>query len=155
VPARRMLFLHKASLPTSVLDRARLSRPCWRRWKKQSGSAWPELRTWLYAPKPYRSSHKSPPDGIQPTKAMRAFQRHASINAVLKAARKLEEEGSPPVGLRPGPARNVTDSGGLLDPKQVFDWLDQYERHTWFRTWLLQGEALPSEVTLVTLRQSN
>jgi len=85
VPAQAMRLLNKAAQLSSVAKRASSSETVWYRWQRDAGSAWPELRDWLY------HERSEPPDGVEITQAMLDVRSELTLEKIVEAARQLSQ----------------------------------------------------------------
>jgi hypothetical protein len=139
VPTEDMWNVHEASKPSSVSERAGLGRAD--RWIENHSERWPWLVDWLY----WSCEIPAEADGFEPTDAMLAFRKQATIRAILAGAPRCEERMQE--AWRQDYRPHITEA--LLSY-----WRRLYKKYDWYDRWLLRGEHAPAGVTAVTAQQA-
>jgi hypothetical protein len=138
VPTCDQWYVHEASKFFAILERAGLGRPAWAHDRHKIEVAHPGFHSWLYG------ARALPTNGFEPEDSMLAFQKHATIAAILAAASRSRKRVQ--AGWRSDYCAEIGDN--LLSY-----WRKKHKEQPWLERWLLRGEEAPPHVTVATLQQ--
>lgn len=134
--------MHEASKPAAISARAGLGKDYFRNQVRTYVQDYSWIADYLYAARELPKDGSA--DGL-PVDSMLAFRGEATIQAILRAARRSNEQ----LRMQWGKGKREHVSDALLS-----NWRRQFKQYPWFDRWILRGETPPSDVTVVTVQQA-